>query len=134
MLWVKLLVRKSDVFAAFQRFRTAVEKESGRQMQDLRSDNAGKYTSHKFRHYLVAHEISHKLPPPHSPQANGAAERVNRTIVEGRLSLLEQANGSPLRRSSSTPLSFSACRLPLPPVAFRSASGKASLFTFECSL
>ena len=31
------------------------------------------------------------MPPPYSPQANDVAERINRTLVEGLISLLNQA-------------------------------------------
>ena len=91
MLWVEALARKSDVFGAFQRFKAAAENESGKHIQRLRSDNGGEYTSHEFRDFLAEHGIHHEMPPPYSPQANGVAERINRTIVEGLISLLNQA-------------------------------------------
>ncbi|GAA5877470.1 hypothetical protein JCM3774_001622, partial [Rhodotorula dairenensis] len=91
MLWVEALARKSDVFGAFQRFKAAAENESGKHIQRLRSDNGGGYTSHEFRDFLAEHGIRHEMPPPYSPQANGVVERINRTIVEGLISLLNQA-------------------------------------------
>ena len=91
MLWVEALARKSDVFGAFQRFKAAAENESGKHIQRLRSDNGGEYTSHEFRDFLAEHGIHHEMPPSYSPQANGVAERINRTIVESLISLLNQA-------------------------------------------
>ncbi|GAA5967612.1 hypothetical protein JCM8115_007001 [Rhodotorula mucilaginosa] len=72
MLWVEALARKSDVFGAFPRFKAAAENESGKHIQRLRSDNGGEYTSHEFRDFLAEHGIHHEMPPPYSPQANGA--------------------------------------------------------------
>ena len=92
MLWVEPLAHKSDVFGAFQRFKAAAENESGMRIQRFRSDNGGEYTSHQFRDYLAEHGIRHETPPPYSPQSNGVAERVNRTIVEGLISLLDQSH------------------------------------------
>ncbi|GAA5864036.1 hypothetical protein JCM3774_006358 [Rhodotorula dairenensis] len=83
MLWVEALAHKSDVFGAFQRFKAAAGNESGKHIQRLRSDNGGEYTSHEFRDFLPKHGIRHEMPPPYSPQANGVAERINRTMVEG---------------------------------------------------
>ena len=89
MPWAKALARKSDVFGAFQRFEA--ENKSGQHIQRPRSDNGGEYTSHRSHDSLAKHGIHHEMPPPYSPQGNGVAERINRTIVEGLISLLNQA-------------------------------------------
>ncbi|GEM12842.1 hypothetical protein Rt10032_c28g6859 [Rhodotorula toruloides] len=94
MLWVEPLARKSDVFEAFVRFKAKVENESGRRIQRFRSDNGGEYMSRTFDDMLAEHGIIRESPPPYSPQSNGVAERVNRSIVEGIVSLLAQA-GAP---------------------------------------
>ncbi|GAA6056493.1 hypothetical protein JCM3770_007029 [Rhodotorula araucariae] len=94
MLWVEPLARKSDVLAAFMRFKAAAENESGHRLQRFRSDNGGEFVSHAFNDYLHEHGIARKTPPPYSPQSNGVAERVNCSIVEGIISLLNQA-GAP---------------------------------------
>ncbi|GAA5871002.1 hypothetical protein JCM3774_003500 [Rhodotorula dairenensis] len=101
MLWVEALACKSDVFGAFQRFKAAAENESGKHIQRLRSDNGGKYTSHECRDFLAEHGIRHEKPPPYSPQADGVAERINRTIVEGLMSLLNQAQAPKARRAEA---------------------------------
>ncbi|GAA5916860.1 uncharacterized protein JCM6883_001770, partial [Sporobolomyces salmoneus] len=95
------IVRKSDVFSAFCRFQAKVENESGLRIKGFGSDNGGEYMSNTFQEHLLEHGITHSTPPPYSPQvewsrrtsqpSNGVAERVNRTIVEGLLSLLNQS-------------------------------------------
>ncbi|GEM11020.1 gag-Pol polyprotein [Rhodotorula toruloides] len=94
MLWVEPLARKSDVFEAFVQFKAKVENESGRQIQRFRRDNGGEYMSRTFDDMLAEHGIIRESPPPYSPQSNGVAKRVNRSIVEGIVSLLAQA-GAP---------------------------------------
>ena len=91
MLWAEGLSRKSDVFGAFQRCKAAAENESGTHVRRLRSDNGGKYMSHDFHNFVAEHGIHHDMPSLYCPQANGVAERINRTIVEGLISLLNQA-------------------------------------------
>ncbi|GAA5892179.1 hypothetical protein JCM16303_003860, partial [Sporobolomyces ruberrimus] len=71
-----------------------VENESGKKTTRFRSDNGGEFVSHAFDSFLAEHGIKRETPPPYSPQSNGVAERVNRTIVEGLISLLSQA-GAP---------------------------------------
>ncbi|GAA5824429.1 hypothetical protein JCM3770_004612 [Rhodotorula araucariae] len=90
MLWVEPLARKSDVLAAFMRFKAAAENESDHRLHRFRSDNGGEFVSHAFNDYLHKHGIARETPPPYSPHLNGVAERVNRSIVEGIISLLNQ--------------------------------------------
>ena len=91
MLWAEGLSRKSDVFGAFQRCKAAAENESGTHVRRLRSDNGGKYMSHDFHNFVAEHGIHHDMPSLYCPQANGVAERINRTLVEGLITLLNQA-------------------------------------------
>jgi transposase InsO family protein len=58
-----------------------VEKESGKQVKALRSDNGGEYISNKFKYFCSREGIRRELIVPHNPQQNGVAERKNRTIV-----------------------------------------------------
>ncbi|RXI01012.1 hypothetical protein DVH24_001246 [Malus domestica] len=59
-----------------------VERETGKPLKCLRSDNNSKYTSHQFREYCVKHGIHHEKTVLGIPQHNGVAERMNRTIME----------------------------------------------------
>ena len=59
-----------------------VERETSKKLKCLRSDNGGEYTSREFRAYCSAHDIKHEKTVPRTPQHNGIAERMNRTIVE----------------------------------------------------
>ena len=57
-------------------------------MKTLRSNNGGEYTSKEFALYLAKEGIKHELTTPHTPQQNGIAERLNRTLVEGVRAML----------------------------------------------
>ena len=58
----------------------------------LRTDNGGEYTSKQFEDYLKMKGIVHQKTVPHSPQQNGVAERLNRTINEIALAQIVHAN------------------------------------------
>ncbi|KAL8151864.1 hypothetical protein V2J09_021672, partial [Rumex salicifolius] len=42
--------------------------------------------------YLASHDILHRVSCPHTPQQNGSAERLNRTVIEKGLALLAHSN------------------------------------------
>ncbi len=65
-----------------------MEKSSGRKVKTLRSDNGGEYTSTEFTEYLSKEGIKHEFTIPHTPQQNGIAERLNRTLIEGVRTML----------------------------------------------
>ncbi len=52
-------------------------KSSGRT-----TGGGGEYTSTEFENYLKNEGITHQLTVPKTPQQNGVAERMNRTLVE----------------------------------------------------
>jgi transposase InsO family protein len=65
-----------------------VEKESGKQVKSLRSDNGGEYISNEFKDLCNKEGIRRELIVPHNPQQNGVAERKNRTIVGATQAML----------------------------------------------
>ncbi len=80
--WVYILKLKSEAFQYFQQFKHAVELESGHKLCTLRSDGGGEYMSNAFRRFCVDAGIKHQVTLPYTPQQNGVAERLNRTIME----------------------------------------------------
>ena len=81
-MWVYILKNKSEVYQRFKEWKAQVEKSSGKKIKILRSDNGGEYTSSEFTAYMTHEGIKHEFTTPHTPQQNGAAERLNRTLIE----------------------------------------------------
>ena len=59
-----------------------VKNETGKTVKCLRSDNGGEYCDKRFEEYCAANGIKHQKTIPGTPQQNGVAERINRTILE----------------------------------------------------
>ena len=75
------LKTKDRVLQTFKEFHALVEREIGRKLKCLRSDNGGGYRG-PFEAYCKAHGIQHEKVPPETPQFNGLAKRMNRKIAE----------------------------------------------------
>ena len=58
-----------------------VEKQSKQKVKTLRTDNDSEYTSTQFEKYLKEKGIRQERTVPKTPQQNGVAERLNRTLV-----------------------------------------------------
>ena len=86
---VYFIKEKSEVLDKFKEFQTATN--AGSQIECLRSDNGGEYSSREFHEYLHENGIRHEFTVPNSPQQNGVAERMNRTLIESARSMLAHA-------------------------------------------
>ena len=87
---VYFLKHKDEVFQRFVEWKALVEKSSGHQVKILRTDNGGEYTSTQFESFLRAEGIRHERTVLKTPEQNGIAERLNRTLVETvRLMLID---------------------------------------------
>ena len=87
-VWIYILKHKGEVLQRFKEWKVLVEKASGRKIKILRSDNGGEYTSAEFAAYLTKEGVRHELTIPHTPQQNGVAERLNRTLIESVRTML----------------------------------------------
>ena len=77
---VYILKRKREVFEKFVEFLAMAENFTGQRMKKFRSDNGGEYISDEFDKYLKKRGILTEPTVPYTPQQNGKAERLNRTI------------------------------------------------------
>ena len=68
-----------------------MESHGRKRLKTLRTDNGGEYTSSEFKQYLKEGGVRHELTIPKTPQQNGVAERMNRTLVETVRSMLIDA-------------------------------------------
>lgn len=66
--------------------------EAENDVKKMRSDNGGEYSSKNFADFCTENGILHDFTNPYSPQQNGIAERLNRTIMESARSMLYKAN------------------------------------------
>ncbi|KAJ0436933.1 putative RNA-directed DNA polymerase [Helianthus annuus] len=118
-VWVYFLKHKSDVFDAFKIWKSAVENETNLKVKCLKSDNGGEYIRKQFIDYCAKKGIKMIKTVPGTPQLNGVAERMNRTLNERARSMRLNA-GMPktfwadavntaaylINRSPSVPLGF----------------------------
>ncbi|SGY22505.1 BQ5605_C065g12802 [Microbotryum silenes-dioicae] len=91
-LWAYAIGHKSEVFSVFKTWLAEVELETGATLKVLRTDNGGEYCSRAFTDFCKVRGTRRQYSIPRTPQQNGRAERVNRSIVEGILALLADAH------------------------------------------
>lgn len=89
-LWAFVLKSKDQVLDAFKEFHVRVERESDRKLKCVRSDNGGEYRG-PFENYCKSQGIKLEKTVPKTPQLNGVAERMNRTIEERIRCMLSHA-------------------------------------------
>ncbi|KAJ9529514.1 hypothetical protein QJQ45_013867 [Haematococcus lacustris] len=79
---IALLKAKSEVPAAIRDAVEWFETQGGRKVKVLRSDRGTEYVNQAVREFLSGKGIIHQQTAPYSPQQNGSAERLNRTLFE----------------------------------------------------
>ena len=86
---IEPLKYKDDALAAFKDYKALRERQSGCQLKVLHTDGGGEYMG-EFDDYLKENGITHEVTAPYSPEQNGKAERVNRTIMGPVRAILAQ--------------------------------------------
>ncbi|BBG99422.1 hypothetical protein Prudu_009111 [Prunus dulcis] len=79
-VWAYALRMKDQVYEVFKQFHDSVERETGRSLKCIRTDNGGEYMG-MFRNYCRNNGIRHERSVLKTPQHNGIAERMNRTML-----------------------------------------------------
>ena len=88
---VFFMKHKSEVLEKFKEFEATAVGDCGSRIGTLRTDNGGEYMSAEFKVYLTSRQIRHQTTVPHTPEQNGVAERMNRTLLEKARSMAAHA-------------------------------------------
>ena len=90
-VWVFFLKQKSDVFSTFKDWKTMIKKKTGRQVKCLCTDNELKFCFDEFNTLCKKEVIVRHRTICHTPQQNGVAERMNRTLMQKVRCMLSNA-------------------------------------------
>lgn len=85
------MCKKSDTFAAFKIFKAQAERYTEKKIKCAHFDKGGEYTSKEFMEFCKSEGIRVEFTNTATPQQNGVAERLNRTIEETITSMLAEA-------------------------------------------
>jgi transposase InsO family protein len=85
------LMKKSETFSCFKRFKAWAETQTGCHIKALREDKGGEYMSGEMDGFCAEHGIQRQHSVRAGPQQNGVAERSNRSMEQGIISMLHQA-------------------------------------------
>uniref|UniRef100_W8AUM1 Retrovirus-related Pol polyprotein from transposon TNT 1-94 n=1 Tax=Ceratitis capitata TaxID=7213 RepID=W8AUM1_CERCA len=81
-IFVYFIRHKNEAFDKFKEYKAMAERQTGKKLKILRSDNGTEFVNNAFDDFLKENGILRQLTVPYTPQQNGVAERMNRTLIE----------------------------------------------------
>lgn len=81
-VWVMLMKNKSDVFDRFKTWKNLIERQTGMTVKTLRTYNGLEFCNENMNQFFEFNCIRRHKTVPYTPQQNGIAERINRTLLE----------------------------------------------------
>ena len=90
-VWLMFLRTKDETFQRFCEWKEEVENQVNKRVKILRTDNGLEFCNNKFDEYCKAQGIERHRTCVYTPQQNGVAERMNRTLMEKVRCLLNES-------------------------------------------
>lgn len=91
IFWYPLKTKiAAELCKRFLEFKTEFEQD-GRKIRALRADGGGEYEK-ELDEFIKKKGMKHEITAPYTPEQNGVAERVNRTIVERVRAILAETS------------------------------------------
>lgn len=90
-VWPYFLKHKWQAFSAFKEWKIMIERQTEKKVKILRTDNGMEFCSKQFENYCKSEGIVRHHTVPYTPQQNGVAERMNRTIISRARCMLSNA-------------------------------------------
>ena len=81
-VWVYILKNKNDSFDYFKKWKVLIETETERKIKRLRNDNGLECCAAYFNDFCEENGMGRHHTIVDTPQQNGLAERMNRTIMD----------------------------------------------------
>jgi len=89
--WIYFLKKKYEVFDRFKEFKGLMENKIEKKIKVLRTDNGGEFCNKEFEELCKKCGIARQKTTPYTPQQNGVAERMNKTLMERARNMLSGA-------------------------------------------
>src|SRR5579862_9604022 len=83
----------STVLSAFKEYQAWAERQTGHKIKEIRTDRGTEYMGEMIK-YVKCQGIEHNPTAGYSPQSNGVAERMNRTLFDMACTMID-ASGAP---------------------------------------
>lgn len=90
-VWLYFLKSKDETFDKFCEWKNLVENQVEKKVKCLRTDNGLEFCNTKFDDYCKVNGIERNRTCVYTPQLNGVAERMNRTIMEKVRCMLDES-------------------------------------------
>ncbi|CAA7016274.1 unnamed protein product [Microthlaspi erraticum] len=90
-VWICCIRTKDETFAKFCDWKNLVENQVDRKVKCLRTDNGLEFCNNVFDEFCRRFGIARHRTCTYTPQQNGVAERMNRTIMEKVRCLLSES-------------------------------------------
>ena len=91
LTYLHLLRQKSEAFGAYKDFESWCHTQHDARIKVLHSDRGGEYLGKEFTLHLKSAGTEHKLTVHDTPQHNGVAEQLNRTLLEKVRAMLHES-------------------------------------------
>lgn len=89
-VWISFLRSKDEAFQSFKEWKLLVENQTGKRVKCLRTDNGLEFCNKAFDELCKNSGIKRHKTCAYTPQQNGVAERMNRTIMNKVRSMLAE--------------------------------------------
>ena len=89
--WVILLGLKSENEKRLKQWVVQTEREVGHALGHFRTDDGGEFITNSLKEWLATRGTTQEFTPPRSPQSNGVAKRMNRTLQVKARSMMAQS-------------------------------------------
>jgi hypothetical protein len=89
------LIEKSQLSKVLKDTILLLENQTGAKLKNFRSDNGGEYVNADVSEWLKSKGVVSQLTVPYSPESNGAAERLNRTLLDRIRTVLAESKVPP---------------------------------------
>lgn len=77
-----IIKHKSETFEKFKDWKVLIENQVGKKIKRLRTDNGLEFCSKEFDRFCKDEGIARHHTVRHTPQQNGVAKRMNKTLLE----------------------------------------------------
>lgn len=88
---VRPIKRKADAAGVVKEVLEMLQNQVGKRVKRVRTDRGREYVNEELSSYFKERGIIHETTAPYTPQQNGAAERLNRTLMEKVRAMLQDA-------------------------------------------